>query len=143
MTTFESGTAVKNGYYVDTAGFTVATIANDGDRLPGKAGARWLRVPVLAVMAAAPVIGGLFVVALPFIGFGLGAWAIGRAVGAKVKGGAAEIAATVAAPLATGSAHLTGAPGAKDAPAAGAKADEKVEALAKEIAEKREGEKKA
>jgi hypothetical protein len=138
MTTFESGTAVKSGYYVDTAGFAVATVSSDGGKLPGAPGNRWVRVPVLAVMAVAPILGGLFVLALPFIGFGLGAWALGRAVGAKIKGGAAEIAATMASPLATGEAHLTGAPGAKDAPAAGTKADEQVEAIAREIEAKRE-----
>jgi hypothetical protein len=133
MTTYPSGTAVKSGYYLDTAGFSIATVSSDGAKLPGAPGARWLRVPVLAVMAAAPVVGGLFVVALPFIGFGLGAWAISRAVGGKVKGGAAEVAATLASPMATGEAHLTGAPGKDEAPAAGAKADEKVEAVAREI----------
>ena len=143
MTTFESGTAVRNGYYVDTAGFAVTTVSSDGGKLPGAPGTRWVRVPVLAMMAAAPILGGLFVVALPFIGFGMGAWALGRAVGARIKGGAAEIAATMASPMATGEAHLTGAPGAKDAPPAGAKADEKVEAIAREIEAKREDEKKS
>jgi hypothetical protein len=138
MTTYPSGTAVKSGYYVDTAGFTIATISRDGAMLPGRADARWVRVPVLAVMAAAPVVGGLFVVALPFIGFGLGVWALGRAVGGKVKSGATELVATVAAPMATGQAHLTGAPGSKEAPAAGAKADEKVEAVARQIEAQRE-----
>jgi hypothetical protein len=137
MTTYTGGTQVKSGYYVDTAGFAVATISRDGLSLPGGSGARWVRVPALAVMAAAPVVGGLFVVALPFLGFGLGAWALGRAVAGKLKGGAEELAATVAPTWAPGEAHLTGAPGEEKKDAAAAAPDAKIEQLAEDIETRR------
>ena len=137
MTTYAGGSLVKSGYYIDAKSFAFANVEKDGGALPGAPETRWLRVPVLVVMAAAPALGGLFVVALPFIGFGLTAYAIGRALGGRVKEGAKEIAATVAAPgMAPGEAYLAGRPGEKGAegtPAPDAKAD----ALASEIETKR------
>jgi hypothetical protein len=136
MTTYAGGTLVKSGYYIDTASFTFANIEKDGGKLPGSAGTSYMRVPVMLVLAAAPVLGGLFVVALPFIGFGLTAYAIGRKIGGHAKEGAKEIAATMSPGLVPGEAHLTGKP-SETAGAEAAEADAEVEALAKEIEEKR------
>ncbi len=137
MTTHPGGSRVKSGYYVDGRGFAFANVETDGGTLPGNPGSRWRRVPLLVVMAAAPALGGLLVVALPFIGFGLAAYAIARAVGGHARDGAKEIVATVAAPGALpGEAHLAGRPTEKSA--AGEPApDARAEALAKEIAAKR------
>jgi hypothetical protein len=137
MTTYAGGTRVKSGYYVDARSFTFANVERDGGVLPGEAGSRWVRVPVLAVMAAAPALGGLFVVALPFIGFGVTAYALVRAVGGRAREGARELAATVATPgLAPGEAHLAGRPAEGDGSEKPA-GDERAEALAREIEEKR------
>ncbi|GEJ56507.1 hypothetical protein [Anaeromyxobacter diazotrophicus] len=131
--TYAGGTPVKSGYYIDARSFAFANVARDGGALPGGAGNKFARVPTLVVMAAAPALGGLFVVALPFIGVGVVVKALLRAM----AGGAKEVAATVATPaMPAGSTALTGKPpeeGATGKPAA----DEKAEALAKEIAAKR------
>jgi hypothetical protein len=136
MTTYAGGNLVKSGYYIDPTTFTFANIEKDGGKLPGSAKTSWMRVPVLAVLAAAPVLGGLFVVALPFIGFGLTAYAITKKLGGSAREGAREIAATMSPGLVPGEAHLTGKRAETDA-ADAAEAGAEVEALAKEIEEKR------
>ena len=137
MRTYAGGSPVKNGYYIHGKSFAFANIEKDGGILPGPVDARWLRVPTLAVMAAAPALGGLFVVALPFIGVGLTVYALARAVGGKAREGAKEIAATVVSPgLAPGEAHLAGRP-ADDGAAGEPSPDAKAEELAREIEAKR------
>ena len=133
MTNYAGGTAVKSGYYLDMRTFTFAQVARDGGKLPGADEHGFTRVPVALVLVAAPVVGGAFVVALPFIAFGVTAWALGKRLTGFGRAGAREVAATLAPPWAPGAAHLTGAPPAPGAPAAAEPADE----LAKEIAAKR------
>lgn len=143
MATYIGGTQVKSGYYMDAGKLAFANVEKDGGTLPGGPEARWKRVPVMLVVAAAPVLGGLFVVAFPFIGFGVAAYAVGRKLTGRVRAGAKEIAATVAPTWVPGEAHLTGEPpkpGASEAPAADEAppaADERMEALQKEIGDKR------
>jgi hypothetical protein len=137
MTTYAGGTQARSGYYIDPSSFTFTSVASDGAKLPGGAEARWMRVPVMLVMVAAPVLGGLFVVAFPFIGFGVAVHAVGRKLGLGARAGAKEIAATVAPPWAPGEAHLTGKPG-ENGEAEGAPAtDPRIEELEKTIGEKR------
>ncbi len=131
--TFAGGTRVDSGYYVDARSFEFANVAHDGDALPGGPDARFVRIPTLVAMAAAPALGGLFVVALPFLGFGMIAYAVAKRLGL----GAKEVAATVATPpMPVGSTALTGTPPDEGAAAAPAK-DAKAEELAKEIEAKR------
>lgn len=135
MTTFVGGTQVKSGYYMDASSFSFTNVEKDGGSLPGGPETRWKRVPVVLVVAAAPVLGGLFVVAFPLIGFGVAAYAIGRKLTHRARAGAKEIAATVAPGWAPGEAHLTGErpkEGSGEAPA-----DERMENLEKEIDAKR------
>ncbi len=137
MATYVGGTQVKSGYYVDASKLEFANVDQDGGALPGGPGARWRRVPVALVVTAAPVLGGLLVVAFPLIGFGVAAYAIARKLTSRARAGAKEIAATVAPTWTPGEAHLTGEPpkpGAGEAPAA---EDEQLKELEKEIGEKR------
>jgi hypothetical protein len=131
--TYEGGSRVSSGYYIDAKSFSFANIEKDGGALPGSSDKKFVRIPTLAVMAAAPALGGLFVVALPFIGFGVAINAIVRAFAGHAK----EVAATVATPaMPAGSAALTGKPsdkGATGEPAEHAATEE----LAKEIEAKR------
>lgn len=133
--TFAGGTRVSSGYYVNARSFEFANIHDDGAMLPGGPDKKFIRLPTLAVMAAAPALGGLFVVALPFIGFGMVAYAVAKRFGA----GAKEVAATVAtAPMPAGSTALTGKPtekGASGEPTAHPETEE----LAKEIEARRSG----
>ena len=131
-TTYAGKTQVKSGIYLNRSSFQLVNIEKDGGTLPGGPEARFLRIPVLLAMAAAPALGGLFVVALPFIGFGV----LGHALVRAVTGGAKEVAATVATTaMPAGSTALTGKPAEKGATGEAAGDHE---ALAKEIEAKRE-----
>lgn len=131
--TYAGGTQVSRGYYINARTFEFANIARDGMPLPDRPGAKFLRIPTVVAMAAAPAIGGLFVMALPLIGFGM----LGYAIVKRLGSGAKEVAATVVpGAMPAGSAALTGAPSEKEGSEASA-VDPKVEALAKEIEAKR------
>ncbi len=131
--TYAGGTQVTSGYYIDARTFEFANIARDGGTLPGKADTKFLRIPTVVAMAAAPALGGLFVIALPFLGFGMLAYAIVK----RMRSGAKELAATVVSPaMPAGTTALTGSPSDKDATHATPE-DAKLDALAKEIEEKR------
>ena len=67
----QGGTNVKGGYYWNTAGRKVVTIDGKEGTLPGGPMQKYVRVPTLLFIALAPVLGALFVVFLPFIGFGM------------------------------------------------------------------------
>jgi hypothetical protein len=138
MTTYAGGTQVKSGYYVDTSSFGFAHVARDGGKLPGRDDRSYTRVPVALVLVAAPVLGGLFVVALPFIGFGVTAYAVGKRLAGIGRAGAREVAATVAPPFVPGEAHLTGDAREKSEASAPGK-DERIDALQGEIDAKRRG----
>ncbi len=134
MATYAGTTQVKSGYYVNARSFELVNVEKDGGTLPGGPDAKFLRIPVLLAMVAAPALGGLFVVALPFIGFGVVAQGLVR----KLAGSAKEVAATVATPaMPAGSTALTGKPTEKGATGEPGK-DEATEGLAREIQAKRE-----
>lgn len=138
MTRYTGGTRVRSGYYIDASSLGFVNVEKDGTALPGGAERRFVRIPTLAVMAAAPALGGLFVVALPFLGFGMGAVALARKLGAGAREGATQLAATVAAPAAApGMAHLAGQPPREAKDGAPAAPDPAAEKLAREIEEQR------
>ena len=142
MARYLGGTPARSGYYWNRRNWSVTPIPREGGLLPGGARDRYLRVPTLAVLLLLPMLGGLFVVFLPVIGFVLVAWALGKKVAALTRGGAAGLVSTVTPGWRPGEAHLTGKPGEedKDLPHEHGAGDQALEALRKEIAEKREHE---
>lgn len=138
-TKYLAGNSVPSGYYWNPKKWSVTPVAKDGDVLPGEAGEKFVKVSLPLAIAAAPVLGGLFVVFLPFIGFGLTAYALANKLAGGAKRSAAELASTVTPGWRPGEAHLTGKPGEtseKEVPAH----SEAMEDLAKEIQDKRSGE---
>lgn len=137
-TTYESGTAVLNGYYLNASRWSIAPVAHDGERLPSGAG-RWLRVPTAAALALVPVLGAAFLIFLPLIGFFVTLHAIASVVVHAVHASATELAATVSPGWLPGEAHFTG----KRAEHAGVEekgptaTGDALEALAREIARRR------
>jgi hypothetical protein len=68
---FTAGSVVKGGFYFNRDKLDLVAVSGKEGALPGTEGNRYLRIPALAVVALAPVLGGLFVVFMPFIGFAL------------------------------------------------------------------------
>ena len=83
-----AGTMVKGGFYFNRDKLDLIAVSGKEGMLPGADGQRYLRVPVLAVILLAPVLGGLFVMFMPFIGFALVFQHLGRLMvsGAKRAG---------------------------------------------------------
>jgi hypothetical protein len=141
MASFKGGTQVKAGYYWNPKAWSVEVIPPEGGRLPAAA-ASYLKLPFPLLFLVVPVLGALFLMFLPLIGFALFFQAIVKKVTGGVKEGAADLAATLQPGWQPGEAHFTGKPGEEGAP--GEKADaaaptRELEALEKEIEAKRTG----
>lgn len=141
MARYTGGEKVGGGYYWNTRTWEVEVVGDEGGRLRDPDGARYLKVHFLALFAIVPLIGALFLMFLPFIGFALFAYAIARKIAGAVGRGTTELAATVQpGSFAAGSAYFTGKPGEeekKEGPAAAAGSPE-LEKLEKEIAARKE-----
>jgi hypothetical protein len=67
----KGGNKVPGGFYLNRKTWNLVTVNGKKGLLPGKADDLYLRVPTLAMLAAAPVLGATLVVFLPFVGFAL------------------------------------------------------------------------
>jgi hypothetical protein len=86
MTTYTGNQEVDPGLYLNTRRFTIASIEHRS-ALPGIEDDHYRRIPLLLMLAAAPLVGLIYVIFLPLIGFG--------AVSVLLAGKAAEAAANV------------------------------------------------
>ncbi len=140
-TTYESGSAVRSGTYLDAASWRIAPVANDGDRLPGGRG-RWMRIPTAAALVLVPILGAAFLVFLPFIGFAVTLRALAAPVVKMFHSSATELAATMSPGWQPGEAHFTGkrpenAGVEEKGPTASGDALDALDALAREIESRR------
>ena len=71
MFTYHGGATVKSGFYWNLAKWEIVMVPKEGGVLPGSEGHRYLRMPSLLLLVLAPLMGGLYVVFLPFIGFAM------------------------------------------------------------------------
>ena len=78
MKTFNTGDKVKYGLYIAPQAFDMRFVGADTETLEGKRGAQYYRLPGLLVIAAAPVLGGLFAMSFPII-------VIAMVIGALIK----------------------------------------------------------
>ncbi len=141
MARYTGGEKVSGGYYWNTRTWEVEVVGAEGGRLRDPDGARYMKVHFLALFAIVPLLGALFLMFLPFIGFALFAYAIARKLTGAVTRGTTELAATVQpGSFAAGSAYFTGKPGEekekKDAPEATRSPE--LEKLEQEIASRKE-----
>jgi hypothetical protein len=137
MTTISGGSAVPGGYYLSKSNWEIFPIARDGERLPGPVSEHYVKVNTAAALLIMPVLGGLMVVFLPFIGLYLAAKAALRPLAGMFSRSAKDLAATVTPGWAPGAAHFTGK-GVTDEVTEESKAGEAtLEALKKEIDQKR------
>jgi hypothetical protein len=141
MARYEGGMQVGGGYYWSPRNWEVEVVPSEGGRLKGAAEMRYVKLPFPLLFAVVPLLGALFLVFLPLIGFALFGYAIVKKVTGGVKQSAAELASTVVpGGFATGEAHFTGKPGEEKGAGAEGAAQAEIEKLAKEI-EARKGEK--
>ncbi len=113
------GTNVRSGFYWNLRKWEMVTLPRQGGILPGGQDDQYLRIPVVALLLLAPMMGGLYVMFLPFIGFALVFSYLGRKTGAVVYSGFMEVATTVAPRWQPGAAYLAGKrKGRKDTDAA-------------------------
>jgi hypothetical protein len=139
MARYIGGNAVPGGYYLNARRWTIIPVADPGAKLPGDASDTYLRIHWLAALLLAPVLGGLFVVFLPFIGFAMFFQWVFLKVTGKAAAGARDLAATVTPGWMPGEAHLTGRavdPKHGEMPAGGA-GETALHDVAEEIARKR------
>lgn len=103
-----AGTLVKGGFYFNRDKLDLITVSGKEGPLPGADGQRYLRVPVLAVLLLAPVLGGLFVMFMPFIGFALVFQHLGRLMVSGVKRAGRGLLLTVTPTWRPGEAYFAG-----------------------------------
>lgn len=133
MKRFTSGSKVASGIYWNLGRWELANIGPTGGALPGHDGDRFVKVPLVAALAVAPLLGLVFVMFLPFIGVAMVAALAVKKVGALLHGGATSVAATVAQSSALpGEAYLTGAKHEGEP-----RKDAAVDELAREVSERR------
>ncbi len=131
--TIEAGTRVGKGYYFSSRSWTLTPVGGEGETLPGEPGEKYVPVPLPVAFAVAPLMGALFLMFLPVIGFYLTARAVARPVVHVFHRSATEVAATVAPSWAPVEAHLAGEPPKAQAARGGTARDERLDALQKEI----------
>ncbi len=133
MKRYNGGTKVRGGYYFDMNTWEVTTISGDEGVLPGGEDERYLHAPLLALFVLAPVMGLGFAMFLPFIGFALPFYALGKKIAGAGRQAAENVAATMTPGWQPGEAYLAGKPGEKKA----VKEEKHLEELQKEIEERR------
>jgi len=137
------GTATKNGFYWNLAKWEMQVIPRQGGVLLGSPTDKYLKVPILALLVVAPVMGALYAIFLPFIGFALVLGFAGRKAGAAAKALAAHVMATVSPHWSPGAAYLAGKGKATDTKEHDAVTDTKpgaeqpLDAIEREIDEQR------
>ena len=137
MTTINGGTAVQGGYYLSKSNWEIFPIEKDGQKLPGAASEHYVKLSTAAALMVMPVLGGLMVVFLPFIGLYLTVQAALRPLVGVFQRSAQDLAATVTPGWQPGAAHFTGKRSEEKAAEEAPSKEAKLEELAKEIDSKR------
>lgn len=96
MRTYTGSQIVDPGLYVNVKRCSVKSIASRGP-LPGTKEDTYRGVPMLVMLAIAPLIGLAYVIFLPFIGFAMVTWLLGHKA-AQLAAGAATEAGRVVRP---------------------------------------------
>ena len=138
MAKYTGGMQVNGGYYWNPRNWEVEVVPSEGGRLKAPAGSSYVKVPFPALFVIVPLLGALFLMFLPFIGFALFAYAIAKKVTGGVKQTATELASTIEpGGFAAGAAHFGGKPGEEKKAEGEGKASAELEKLAKEIEERK------
>lgn len=133
------GTQVACGYYWNSEKWEVMAMPKEGGRLPGGAEHRYFRVPIALLLVLAPLMGGLYVMFLPFIGFFMILRLAGRKTAEALGRGFMEVMATVSPVWRPGEAYFAGKRTAREEKTAAPPTDQedRLEGLQREIESKR------
>lgn len=137
MKTFNGGSSVKGGYYWNTEKWEICPVKGEAGILPGGPSDRFVKVSTPALFVLAPAIGGAYALFLPFIGFAMATYALGRKIGLVGSKAVGDAAATMTPAWRPGEAYLAGKPNEKKADAEAAKSRE-LDDLAAEVESKKE-----
>lgn len=141
MLNHQGGTRVKCGYYWNPAKWEIVTIPREGGLLPGGPEHRYLRLPILVLLMLAPVMGGFYVVFLPFIGFFMVLRLAGRKTAEALQRGFVEVMATLSPAWRPGEAYFadkeTAGQAKEEAAARPAEDEHPLDDLRREIQSKR------
>ncbi len=144
MLRHHGGTSVKCGFFWNPARWEIVTVPKEGGVLPGGPEHRYVRIPIVLLLVVAPVMGGLYVVFLPFIGFALVFGYAGRRLGEALQRGFAQVMAIVSPAWRPGEAYFAGkrtSQGHEDTgPSAQTGEEEPLQTLEREIEAKRKTE---
>ncbi len=135
MRQHEGGEKVPGGFYWKQNNWEIEVVKGEAGTLPGDSGTTYVRIPTLAMLLGAPVMGGLFVVFLPFLGFAMLFNHLGKKAAAGLKQAVDEVGAAVGPAWQPGEARLVGKKKGKKGKAA---KEEKAEAKSGETPEKKD-----
>jgi hypothetical protein len=136
MKTFAGGSPVKGGYYWNTAKWEISPVRGEAGVLPGGPQDTFVKVSIPALFVLAPAIGGVYALFLPFVGFALATYAVGRKIGLLGSQAVGDAAATMTPAWRPGEAYLAGRPGEARRDGAAAK-NEELDNLAAEVESKK------
>jgi hypothetical protein len=110
-----AGATVEGGFYFNRDRLSLVAVSGKEGTLPGNEGHRFIRIPALAVLFLAPLLGGLFVVFMPFIGFVLVLQHLGRLSLVAVRRAGRGVLGIVTPAWRPGEAYFAGKEGEKQA----------------------------
>lgn len=138
---YRGGNRVTAGLYWSLAKWDIVTVPKNGEVLPGGPEHRYLGVSIALLLALAPVIGGLYVIFLPFIGFALVLGYAGRKAVEALRRASAEVMVAMSPVWRPGEAYFAGKQkvkgGGDEAAATREGGEEALETLRREIEAKR------
>jgi hypothetical protein len=106
MTKRIGGTAAKNGFYWNLGKWEMTMVPKQGGILPGGSTDRYLKVPVVGLLVLAPLMGAVYAMFLPFIGFAMLFTFLGKKALAMGRSGAVDVVAPMTPAWRPGEAYL-------------------------------------
>lgn len=86
MKRYNGGTEVRGGYYFNRAEWELTAVQGEKGTLAGGAKEEFVRVPVLVLLVVAPLLGAVFAMFLPLVGFVMPVYAAVKRLGAHASG---------------------------------------------------------
>ncbi|OFW04799.1 MAG: hypothetical protein A3H96_10315 [Acidobacteria bacterium RIFCSPLOWO2_02_FULL_67_36] len=68
---FHGGDEVRFGFYWNVREWEAQIVPREGGELKGRADVTYVRLPLLALLVLAPIMGGVYAIFLPFIGIAM------------------------------------------------------------------------